>query len=148
MIARIWKCLVGMPGLLRAITILGWLFGPIVIVASITPGWEHEDRGSVSVIEVWQSGVGPMVFVVGVAMMLIATLIYKGWPWVRHALMVVVLLMGVFGFFDPDYEDVPRALSLMMFLFITGFGIKYLYFNDKVVGCFSSDPKTEKDAVG
>ncbi len=125
------------PSSLRGFTILLWIAGAFVVVASILPGWENEDTGPISLSELWRQGIGPMVSVFGLGMILVGTVIYIGWAWVRHALMLGIVAIVLSGFVDSDYESVPVWIMIPVALIGPAIGIHYFYFRADVIEYFN-----------
>jgi len=136
-----WKHIQAMPSSLKAFTILLWILGTFTVMASIIPGWRDEEAGRlVPHTELWSRiDGGIMIFSIGLGMVLIATIIYKGWSWVRHALMMGISAIGLSGFTDTLYSDVPMDLKLVISCASIGMALHYFYFKSEVITYFKND---------
>jgi len=134
-----WNNIQAMPSSLKAFTILLWVLGTFTLVASFIPGWRDEETGRlVPHTELWSRiDGGIMIFSFGLAMILVATIIYKGWNWVRHAMMIGISAIGLSGFIDPVYTDVPLGIKLAISCVTIGVGLHYFYFRNEVIAHFT-----------
>jgi hypothetical protein len=136
-----WKNIQAMPSSLKGFTILMWVMGVLIVVASVIPGWTDVETGRrVPHAELWSRiDGGIMIFSIGLGMILLATMIYKGWNWVRHALMVGIAAIGLSGFIDPVYNDVPVGLLWAISSVTIGYGLYYFYFRSEVIAYFTKN---------
>ena len=143
-LSRIYRRVRSIPSTLQAITILCWVLGSVVVVCSVTPGWKDDAGYTVSLNQMWSDGSGIFIMFSGIMMLTLGTLIYMGRSWVRHLLMLSVIIIGLSGFLDPEYEDVPIALIIGISLVAIVLGARYFYFRNEVILYFSS-PQTNQN---
>lgn len=134
---RIWLRLKSIPSTLKAITILCWLFGPLLLIPLVTPIEKDEAGDPVSLQEVWSQGYGIVTIGHAFGMLALGTLIYKGWGWVRHALFFGIVAIGLSGFIDPEYKDVPPIVLFGVATIAIFVGYRYFYHNQEVVSYFT-----------
>lgn len=134
---QIWRRLRCMPAILKNLTIFLWVGGAFLLVASFTPGWERIEGGDLSLAELWSDGTGISIVLAGLGMLLLGTGIYKGWSWVRHILMLGIVLVATSGFVDPDYRDLHVFILAGITLVIVVVAVRYLYFRERVVTYFT-----------
>lgn len=132
-----WARLKAMPTTLRMVTIGMWIMGTFAAVSSVLPGWEGEAGRPVTLRELWSEGIGLVVLSLGVGMIVLGRLIYSGRPWVRHALMLGIIGIGLSGFFRQEYRDVPNGLILLVAAIAIGLGVRYFYFRREVISYFT-----------
>lgn len=109
----------------------------MVVICSITPGWKDESGHTIPLNQMWSDGSGLFIMFSGITMLIIGTLIYIGRSWVPHLLMLGVIIIGLSGFLDPEYKDVPIALKVGIAFIAIFIGIRYFYFRDEVIKYFS-----------
>lgn len=119
-----------------------WVCGIFAIIASMLPGWTDQTGRSVSVRELWSEGIGPMIIVYGMIFMLIGSLIYIGRTWVRHLLMIGIIVAGLSSFYSDDYKDLPFWLIVT----VAGVGlflaVRYFYFRPEIVSYFTRNNRS------
>lgn len=125
-----------MPTILRWFTFCCGLMGFVVVVVSMLPGWKDENDVSHSVGEFWADGSGPTVFSIGICLMGVAFIIYRGFSWGRHVLAAVVCVLHVLEAFSRNYVVVSLALAAGGIALT----IWYLYFKRDVRACFTGNP--------
>ena len=108
-----------------------------MVISSITPGWKDEAGHIVPLNQMWSEGSGLFIIFSGIAMLITGTLIYTGRSWVRHLLMLGVIIIGLSGFLDPEYKDMPIGLIVGIAFIAIFLGIRYFYFRDEVTQYFS-----------
>jgi hypothetical protein len=143
-----WARLKAMPTTLRMVTIGMWIIGTFAAVSSVLPGWEGEAGRPVALRELWSEGVGLIVLSLGVGMIVLGRLIYSGSPWVRHALMIGIIGIGLSGFIRQEYRDVPDGLLLVVAAIVISLGVRYLYFRREVISYFTQQKKIAEHVVG
>lgn len=80
----------------------------------------------------------------GLGMLALGILIYKGWSWVRHALVLGITAVGLSGFVSPEYEDVPATILVCVALFAFSIGVRYFYFSPEVIAYFTEKRGAEQ----
>lgn len=128
-----------MPSPLSGFTVVLWLSGVIFVISSMIPGWEDVDTGrEVPHHELWSRfDGGPAIFLLGCALFGIGYMIYRGWWWVRHILMLGIVAIAVSGLVNPAYCDVPTWILVSLALVTFVFGLRYFYFKKQVVSYFT-----------
>ncbi|WAC18956.1 hypothetical protein OVA24_17125 [Luteolibacter sp. SL250] len=133
-----------MPGLLMLIVPLFYFFGATGVIAPLFPGWEKDGR-EVPVTEVWAAGVAPTVMGMGAAMILFAWLLHRGFPWVRHLVMGLLLLAIIAPLFDTEEPGAPPLAVTAAFISVFALVVLpaayfYLYRSRKAVRHFTGSP--------
>lgn len=144
----IWARLKSMPTSLGWFTIGLWMMGACAVVTAVLPGWEDVTGRSVTLRELWSEGIGPLVLAHGVGMIVLGSLIYRGRPWVRHLLMLVVVGIGLSGFIRQEYREVPDGLLLIVAAIAISLGVRYLYFRREVIAYFSRHKNVAEQGSG
>ena len=123
-----------MPSLLLGLTVALWFSGAALAVGSLIPGWQDSVTGrEIPHRELWsQFDGGPALFLTGCGLFGLGYVVYRGWGWVRHALMLGVIVIATSGFFNPDYRDVPIWILVAVASIAIGWGVRYFYFRKQV----------------
>ncbi len=129
------------------LTIVFWIIGCVSAIIPFLPGWTDEAGAPISRRELWNDGHGLEMVCLGIGLSILATLIFGGRPWVRHMLMAGLAAVGLSGFIQPDYEDVPVILLATIALATISFGVYYFYFRSTVIQHFARIQK-EAEQVG
>jgi hypothetical protein len=129
-----------MPSPLSGFTVVLWLSGAAFAVGSLIPGWKDRVTGrEIPHRELWgQFDGGPAIFLTGCGLFGLGYVVYRGWSWVRHALMFGLIVIATSGFFSPDYRDVPIWILVAVASIAIGFGVRYLYFRRQVIAYFET----------
>jgi len=138
-----------MPSPLSGFTVVLWLSGVAFAVGSLIPGWEDTTTGKkVPHRELWsQFDGGPAIFLTGCGLFTLGYIIYRGWSWVRHALMLGLIGIAASGFVNPDYRDVPTWVLAVIALVTVTLGLYYFYFRKQVVAYFTTNRTQAEQAA-
>jgi hypothetical protein len=130
-----------MPGLLMLIVPLFYFFGARTVIAPFFGSWKKDGR-EIPVAEVWATGVAPIVMGMGAAMILFAWVLHRGYPWVRHLLMGLLLLAIVSPLFETEEPSAPPLADTAAFISVFALVVLpaayfYLYRSRKAVRHFT-----------
>jgi len=118
-------------------TIGMWAMGIIITVASVLPGWENEIGQSLTLYELWFDRDGFLIMGIGIGMFTLGTMIYQGYPWVRHLLMTGIVTIGFSGFIGNEYDSIPTIILLVVAFIAIGLGLYFFYLRSDVISHFT-----------
>ena len=132
----VWTRLKKMPGMLHTMTIAFWIGGTFTAIASVLPGWKDQAGRLIGIREFWSQGMGLGVLSTGIGLILLGSLIYSGRSWVRHLLLIGIIVITSYELMRGYDLD---SISLILSILVVCVAIWYLYFRRCVVSYFSGN---------
>jgi len=112
----------------------------MIITSLGTGGTFHASGFDPGTGEVLARGV---VALLGASMVGMAFMIYRGWPWVRHLLMGLVVLIVVSPIFRRDEPETPSLIFLAIAMFVIFVAFLYFYRSPKMIRHFTASSRKE-----
>ena len=126
------------------VTIAMWISGVLLLVGSVIPGWKDATGRPVPYQERWSTGDGFLCLGLGVGLIFLGAMIFSGRPLVRHMLMGGIVAIGLSGFVQSEYKEVPLGFLILVALIAIVMGVRYLYFRPDVVRFFTQNQEAEQ----